>query len=146
MKRYVYGVVAIAVLSGCAGTQTEVKRLSPVFSGSRVPTQCQIITVLKDSPAEKAGLQIGDILKSVNGKIPTDAAAVSAIVSTAPQDSDFEVVKKNGASQHVKVHLNPTRPRLGTVCDLAGLEKPGVTVAGNESVTVFSGPYAMTTS
>ncbi len=56
------------------------------------------------------------------------------------------MLKKDGTSSHLKIHLNTERPRLGSVCDLAGWEKPGVTAAGNESVTVFDGPFAFTAS
>ena len=66
--------------------------------------------------------------------------------AAAPADSDIEVIKKDGTSSHLKIHLNATHPRLGSVCDLAGWEKPGVTAAGNESVTVFDGPFALTAS
>ncbi len=144
MRRFSF--LACLLLAGCATAPTEVKRLSPVILTSSVPKQCQVVSVLKDSPAQKAGLALGDVLKSVNGQVPADAAALSDLVLVAPQDSSFEVQKKGGTSQNVKVHLNAGRPRLGTVCDLSGWEKLGVTVAGNESVTVFDGPFAMTAS
>ena len=144
MKRVV--ILSALFLAGCATTPPDVKRLSPIIGSSKVPPQCAVVSVLKDSPAEKAGITAGDILKSVNGQVPSDAATLSDVVLAAPQDSDFEVAKKDGTVQHLKIHLNQGRPRLGSVCDLAGWEKPGLTAAGNESVTVFQGPFAMTAS
>jgi hypothetical protein len=138
--------LSVSLLAGCSTTPTEVKRLSPVFSAAKIPVDCQIVSVLKDSPAEKAGILPGDVLKSVNGQVPKDAAAFSDVVGAAPPDSDFEVLKKDGSAQHLKVHLNAARPRLGSVCDLAGWEKPGLTAAGNESITLFDGPFALTVS
>jgi hypothetical protein len=144
VKRFLF--LATLFLFGCATAPQEVKRLSPVMESSKIPPQCRVVTVLKGSPAEKAGVGIGDILKSVNGQVPSDAAALTDLVSAAPQDSDFEVLKKDGTTQHLKIQLNAGRPRLGSVCDLAGWEKPGVTAAGNESVSVFAGPFALTVS
>jgi hypothetical protein len=131
---------------GCASSAPDIKRLSPSIGSSKAPAQCRIVSVIKESPADKAGIAIGDTLVSVNGQIPADAAALTDLVSAAPDDSDFEVLKKDGTSTHSKIHLNTTRPRLGSVCDLAGWEKPGVTAAGNEYVTVFDGPFSMTAS
>jgi len=139
-------LIPLLVLAGCAGNTPEIKRLSPATTASKPPVQCQIVSLLKDSPAEKAGLAVGDVIKSVNGQSPADASVLSDIVGAAPDDSDFEIVKIDGTSSHVKIHLNSGRPRLGSVCDLAGWEKPGVTTAGNESLTVFAGPYALTVS
>src|SRR5690349_18220952 len=59
---------------------------------------------------------------------------------------DAEVISSTQAPRHVTVHLNATRPRLGAVCDLTGLRKIGLTPAGNESLTVYEGPYAVSAS
>ncbi len=144
MRRYF--LLGCLVLAGCAAGSTEIKRLSPVTRTTEAPKQCLVVSVLKDSPALKAGMTVGDVVKSVNGQIPADASALSDLVAAAPQDSNFEIQKKDGSTQTVKIHLNAGHPRLGTVCDLSGWEKLGVTVAGNESVTVFDGPFAMTAS
>ncbi len=144
--RLSYGVMTLLLLAGCATAPADIKRLSPRIASSKIPAQCHVVSVLKDSPAGKAGIVPGDILVSVNGQVPTDASALSDIVLAAPPDSDFEVLKQDGQSTHSKIHLNANRPRLGSVCDLAGWEKPGVTAAGNESITVFEGPFALTAS
>jgi hypothetical protein len=104
------------------------------------------VSVLKDSPADKAGIVIGDVLQSLNGSHPQDASGFSELVNQAPQDSEFKIQKAGGVVQSLRIHLNAGHPRLGAVCDLSGWAKPGVTAAGNESVTVFDGPYALTAS
>lgn len=134
------------LFSACATRGPDIRRLSPMSKPTAAPKACQIISVIKESPAEKAGIRVGETLQSVNGQVPTDAAALPNIITAAQEDSDIEVAQADGASRHVRVHLNKGRPRLGTVCDLTGWEKPGVTAAGNESVTVFHGPYALTAS
>jgi hypothetical protein len=134
------------IFTGCASQAPEIRRLSPLSKPTQPPASCHIVSVIKDSPAEKVGIQVGEVLKSVNGQVPQDASVLPDIITAAPDDSDVEITQKDGSSRHVRVHLNKSRPRLGTVCDLTGWEKPGVTAAGNESVTVFHGPYAMTAS
>src|SRR5438477_8597010 len=146
LSRKRFPILAVLALVGCASSQTDVKRLSPVIGAIKIPPQCMVVSVMKDSPAEKAGIGVGDVLKAVNGQVPKDASNLSELVAAASPDSNFDVVKKDGTTQNIKIHLNSGRPRLGTVCDLAGWEKLGVTVAGNESVTVFDGPFALTAS
>jgi hypothetical protein len=124
----------------------EIVRLSPVSGPSHVPSACRIVSVLKESPAEKAGISVGDVLQSLNGQTPTDAAGFSALVAAAPEDSELKILKPKGVVRSVKVKLKSGHPRLGAVCDLEGWARPGVTAAGNESVTVFGGPFALTAS
>ena len=65
----------------------EIKRLSPILGPSKVPAQCRVTSVLKDTPAEKAGIALGDILETINGQTPADAPALSELVSHAPEES-----------------------------------------------------------
>jgi hypothetical protein len=137
--------LTLAVVSSGSAAK-EIVRLSPVPGPSQIPAQCRIVSVLKDSPAEKAGIAIGDVLQSINGDHPQDASGFSELVNKAPQDSEFKVLKASGVVQSLHILLNAGHPRLGAVCDLSGWAKRGVTAAGNESVTVFDGPYALTAS
>src|SRR5258706_16426430 len=109
MKRYT--VLAVLVLAGCASSRTDVKRLSPVIGAEKIPAQCLVVSVVKDSPADKAGIGVGDALKSVNGQVPKDASVLSDIVAAAPQDSNFEVMKKDRTTANVKIRLSSSRPR-----------------------------------
>jgi len=144
MRRHTFLIALL--LAGNGFAVQEIKRLSPVPVPSRVPADCRVVTVFKDSPAGKAGIALGDVLQSVNGQRPPDASGFSELVSSAPENSEFKILKPTGVVQNLHIHLNAARPRLGAVCDLAGWAKPGVTAAGNESITVFSGPYAFTMS
>ena len=134
------------IVAGQGFAAREIVRLSPVPGPSRVPSACRIVSVLKESPADKAGISVGDVLQSLNGQSPADASGFSELVAAAPEDSELKLLKPKGTVQSVKIQLSPGHPRLGAVCDLEGWAKSGVTAAGNESVTVFSGPYALTAS
>jgi len=141
------GVTALAMfLVGCASNAPDVRRLSPVAEVSIVPSRCKIVSLLKDSPAEKAGLRLGDEIAGINGTAPRDAEAVADLVAKSGADMDADLIRQDGKTEHLQIHLNTKKPRLGAVCDLSGWRKPGVTSAGNESVTVFEGPFAFTGS
>jgi len=139
-------LLTVALFSTCLHAADDVERLSPVPMVSHIPAQCRVVSVLKESPAEKAGIRPGDVLQSVNGRSPQDASGFAGMVAAAPEDSEFKILKSSGPVENLRVHLSQGRPRLGAVCDLSGWAKPGVTAAGNESLTVFSGPYALTVS
>lgn len=141
------GLFPVALfIAGCASNVPEIRRLSPVSEASIVPARCKIVSILKNSPAEKAGLRVNDEIASINGTTPNDAEAVADLVARSGADMDAETVQPDGKTEHLKIHLNNQKPRLGAVCDLSGWRKPGVTSAGNESVTVFEGPFAFTGS
>lgn len=139
-------VVGAFLVSGCATAKTDIRRLSPLAEPSQPPRQCRIVSVLQDSPAQKAGIQVEDVVQSVNGVVPTGASHVSDLIHQSPADAELAVAGPAGTVRLVKVRLNSSRPRLGAVCDLTGWRKSGVTAAGNESLTVFNGPYALTAS
>lgn len=53
--------------------------------------------VVPDSPAEKAGIQAGDILLSVNDQVLTDAASLSQIIKQLPEGSTAVIrLSRNG--------------------------------------------------
>jgi len=136
----------LVLLGACATPPSPVRRLSPVFQASQVPAQCKLASVMPDSPAQKAGLQPGDVIQKVNGAAPANASTLADLVNGSGEEMATDVLTASGTERHVTVHLNASRPRLGAVCDLTGWRKSGVTSAGNESETVFDGPYAVTTS
>ena len=86
MRRYLLPFLGLIALAGCAANAPEVKRLNPVMGTSKIPSQCQIVSILMDSPADKAGLSVGDVLKSVNGKVP----ATVGVPVMAPVDALIE--------------------------------------------------------
>ena len=132
--------------AACASTTSNVKRLSPEFKNAAPPAQCRLAAVLKNSPAERAGLKVGDRLLKVNGKAPTDAAAAIELLGKAPADTTLDIQAADDASRVVRVTLNAEAPRLGAVCDLTGWSKTGISAAGNQALTLFQGPYSVTLS
>jgi hypothetical protein len=131
---------------GCATAPPAVKRLNPIGESAPAPRDCRIVSVFKDSPAYKAGIAVGEVMQSVNGAVPKDASGFADLVNQSQDEASLAVVNSSGAVRLLKVRLRSTRPRLGAVCDLTGLRKLGLTAAGNESLTVFQGPYALTAS
>ena len=83
-------LLLLVPLAACLQAADEVERLSPVPIVSHIPGQCQVVSVLKESSAEKAGIRPGDVLQSVNGLSPQDASGFADMVSAAPTDSEEE--------------------------------------------------------
>lgn len=134
------------LLSACSPTRTLVKHLGPLPEPSQAPAVCKLISVLPDSPALKAGLHVGDEIVSVNGTHPEDASGVSDLIQQSGPQAELDVKDAAGRSRNLKMTLNKERPRLGASCDLTGWRKNSVSAAGNESITIFQGPYALTVS
>jgi hypothetical protein len=132
--------------AGCSSVATDVKHLTPQFNASTPPAQCRIISVLKDGAAQQAGLAIGDRILTIEGKAPEDAAAVADVINKAPEDVRISVDAPGVSTHTLTVHLHTAFPRLGAVCDLTGWNKSGVSSAGNESLTLFKGPFSFTLS
>jgi len=141
-----FSLLSIVALSACRSTAPEIKRLSPQYESVQPPAQCRLISVLPGSPADRAGLVVGDQFVTINGKKPENGAAIADMVGQSPTDMTAEVLSVHGSSRTVKAKLNNNPPRLGTVCDLSGWRKAGMSAAGNESITYFEGPYAATFS
>src|SRR5687768_5497070 len=135
----------LTFLVGCSTTQ-EVRRLNPVPVNNKAPAECRLVSVAPLSPAEKIGLKVGDKLVSLNGKSPADAWDAGELVNASGDVMKVDVARVDGSSQTLDIPLTKTKPRLGAACDLTGFRKHGVTAAGNESQTVFDGPYALTAS
>jgi hypothetical protein len=136
----------LLLLAACSPIKTRVKSLGPLPEPSKAPAVCTIVGVLPDSPARKAGLQVGDVVKSVNGTAPADAVAMADLIDASGPQAAMEVTDASGKARWLKVSLNKEKPRLGASCDLTGWRKNSVSAAGNESITVFQGPYALTVS
>jgi len=132
--------------TACSTVVPNVNRLSPQLKPVTAPAECQLVSVLKDSPAERAGLKIGDKILKINGVAPKDATNVSDLINKAPAASSLDIEDSSAALHVVNVALSNQHPRLGAVCDLSGWGVRGLSAAGNESWTLFEGPYAVTLS
>lgn len=144
MKKVIF--LAALFLSACAPIEPHIKHLGPLTESSPPPAQCKIAGVVPNSPAQKAGIQAGETLVSVNGAKPADALGMSDLIDHSTESAQFEVSDSHGKIRTVKVSLNKEKPRLGASCNLTGWTKSSVSSAGNESLTVFNGPYALTVS
>jgi putative serine protease PepD len=66
----------------------------------------RIATTVPGGPASRAGLRIGDVIKSVDGKKVTDPTQLSNLISSkTPGDQVSVVVERSGASRTVQVTL-----------------------------------------
>jgi putative serine protease PepD len=75
-------------------------RIEDVSGGARI-TQ-----VVKSSPAAKAGLKVGDVVTSFDGKTVSSADDLTADVSSAKSGNTVTVtVKRKGATKHLSVTL-----------------------------------------
>jgi regulator of sigma E protease len=72
----------------------------PFFMGRQVPAYLQSKPVIgwidSNSPAEKAGLQIGDLILSINEKEVSDWQTVETIVATRPRTEIAIAVERDG--------------------------------------------------
>src|SRR5258708_33197367 len=107
---------------------------------------CEGAAVLADSPRRKAVLQEEEVVEAANGTTPADALGVSDLIDHSDTYARLDVKDPSGKSRQIQVALNKEKPRLGASCDLTGWHKNSVSAAGNESLTVFDGPYALTVS
>ena len=74
--------------------------------GLEQPHGALVSQVMKGTPAEKAGLQAGDIIVRFNGKLIRRSSELPPLVgtSTVGGDSNLEIIR-DGRNQSVKVHI-----------------------------------------
>jgi putative serine protease PepD len=79
------------------------------FVGVRIESVtggAKITKIVAGSPAAKAGLKVGDVVTSFDGKAITSADELTAVVSAAKAGEQVTVtVKRGGSTQHVTVTL-----------------------------------------
>ncbi len=79
------------------------------FVGVRIESVAggaKITKIVAGSPAAKAGLKVGDVVTSFDGKTITSADELTAVVSAAKAGDKVTVtVKRGGSTQHVSVTL-----------------------------------------
>jgi len=91
--------------------------LAPYFS---VPDGkgALIVEVLKDTPAEKAGLKAGDIIKQVDDRKISDTDELSQALRDADRDTVSITVTRKGVKRTVKAELEePRSMRIGSSHD-----------------------------
>jgi len=75
---------------------------------NQVPQGAYVVSVVAGSPAEKAGIQVGDIIYKIDGTALNDASGgVSKVVAgKKPGDTISLDIWRNGASTNIKVTLS----------------------------------------
>ncbi|MEW6571892.1 MAG: PDZ domain-containing protein [Nitrospirota bacterium] len=74
-----------------------------------------ISDVIEDSPAEKAGLQRGDVIVEYNGKKVKDAGSLRHIVANTPTDTEVDIkIFRSGELKTVRVRITES-PREETL-------------------------------
>lgn len=67
-------------------------------------TGVEVLSVVPDSPAAKSGLQVGDVILSIDGKEMTDANTLIQYVARKSPDTilNTQILRKNGSKQENK--------------------------------------------
>jgi putative serine protease PepD len=77
---------------------------------SKGSTGAEVASTVPAGPASRAGLQIGDVIKSIEGKRIVDSTQLSIVVSQkAPGDQVAVVLERGGTTRTIQVTLG-TRP------------------------------------
>jgi serine protease Do len=90
------------------------------------PTGALVNSVVKDDPADKAGIKVGDLILDIDGKEVTSHAAVSRIIAEKPVGKDIVLtILRNGKTMDVKV-TPLKRPEDLTAKVMPGVSQPPV--------------------
>ena len=78
----------------------------PVSSGAYVYSSAQYSAIVKDSPAEKAGLKDKDIITKINGFKVSNASSVSTLLGEyTPRDTVQLTILRDGKERSINVTL-----------------------------------------
>ncbi len=95
---------------------------------SRTPDGPTISEVIAGSPAEKAGLQRGDVIKAVDGTSVSDVAGVrSDLANKNPGDTVKVSITRNGTAQDITVTLEAPPAPLPSAISTLFPEFSGIT-------------------
>lgn len=111
--------------------------------GLEDPSGALVAEVIKDSPAESAGLKAGDIITAIDGKPMEDAREVSRRVAAFEpgEETDFTILRE-GEEQNVEIALGtfPDEPqRVAEAAPASKLAELGLAVAKGEDGIVVQG-------
>jgi len=119
-KLFFVGVAAVAMIVGVLGL-LDIKNVP--YSGYFSGPNNDIVRVFPESPAEQAGLQVGDVVESIGGIAVTDTKALSRRPRAEIGESRTFVVVRDGSRQQIDLSYSglPSRPRnLGIAAALIG--------------------------
>jgi serine protease Do len=117
-----YGQVHSAWIGAVTATLTpeEAKRL-----GSRASHGALVARVFAGSPAQAAGLRVGDVITAVGGKPVDSRESFSTFTATLPSSQPIDLaIVREGSSSHVSVRPTDPPNNLGlrVLSEVAGLQ------------------------
>ncbi|MEJ2308744.1 MAG: DegQ family serine endoprotease [Gammaproteobacteria bacterium] len=126
--------------------------------GMEQPRGALVARVLSDSPAEKAGVQVGDIIVEFNGRKVMRSSALPPMVGASPVDKFSEVVVlRNGERVSLQVNIGELpdeelaaataesgQPRPPSDTELLGLTVRELTAAEREATGLGKGGVMVT--
>lgn len=120
--------------------QTVTKEIAESLSLEQ-KTGALVVEVAEGSPAERAGLRVGDVITAFNGKVITDMQKLPRIVADTPIGSRAKVsIWRNGRSKNVVVKLGELEAEAATEEEAAEKSEeraPGsTTILGMDLLTV----------
>jgi serine protease Do len=104
--------------------------------GLEQPRGALVSQVLPDTPAERAGLQPGDIIVSFNGRAIHSSSELPPIVGTSRVEEDAEMqVIRNGKQQKMKIRVAQL-PREKLAAEASTAQKPTPDVVEKLGLTI----------
>jgi putative serine protease PepD len=101
--------IPIDAVKNVADTVISGKTVQHAYLGVQISdtaddTGAQVSKIVAGSPADKAGLQVGDVVTAFDGKPVTTADDLTALVATyAPGDKATVTIKRNGATKTLDI-------------------------------------------
>lgn len=96
----------------------------------KVPGGAQVSVIGPGTPAATAGLQVGDVIQTINGKAVSDEdSIVNVLLQTRPGDTASLVVIRNGNQKTINAVLTDHPLDLVRLATTAGIDQ----VVGNET-------------
>jgi len=118
--------ILVPVLAFAAGDSTEAKRgwlgvytdelSKPMLVALDIDEGVLVTDVAKESPAEKAGIEVGDVITSLDGQSTSDGSALRWAVRDRPEKKVAIKVHRRGKDKVLDVILG-TREGSGQVFD-----------------------------
>jgi S1-C subfamily serine protease len=105
-RRFAIGLLLTLPLHCSAQEQKKPKRsyLGVMIAAGKEKGTILVLSTIKDSPAEKAGLKGGDVILKIDGAVPPDlATAVKVIAALEAGTKAKLLIQRDGKEQEIEV-------------------------------------------